>query len=66
MSKKVILRKAVQTLKEVIKSNPTCNICGGSGQVLRAYVEPEVGMPRALDKVLCPRCSTFGKGEKNG
>lgn len=38
--------------KEPIK----CHVCGDKGTVLRAYVEPTASLPRAKDKVECPRC----------
>jgi DNA-directed RNA polymerase subunit RPC12/RpoP len=37
-----------------------CGICGNTGLIHRGYAEPGLGLPQALDKVQCPRCTIRG------
>lgn len=37
---------------------PKCQVCGDSGLVALAYIDPSAGMPRAMNKVQCPKCPT--------
>lgn len=39
------------------KGNPKCSLCGDSHLVLRGYIDKECGMPKAMDRVRCPRCT---------
>jgi rubredoxin len=43
--------------KVKIVGPPKCHLCGDTGRVYRAYVEPDTPYQRAKDKVECPRCN---------
>lgn len=49
---------AVRAPKPKARTEPHCQICGDTGLVPRAYVEPELGLPYAMHKVPCPKCGT--------
>ena len=38
------------------KSKVKCQICGDTGQVSRAYVDPTVGLKAVKEMVPCPKC----------
>lgn len=38
-----------------------CRICGDTGVVLRGYIEPELGLPKARERVACPHTKEVTK-----
>lgn len=56
-----VVSDQVEELVAYVKMKKTnyenCNVCGNTGLILRGYKEPDLGLPEALHKVPCPRCS---------